>query len=78
MKGDYRRNCFHCEGCGRTGAGRPLPDGWRGFGVSAGGGSAYWCPVCVGNYTMVNESRTTRAEAVAVAQRRGQLLRRRA
>jgi len=76
MKGDYRLNCFHCEGCGRTGTGRPLPDGWRGFGVSADGGSAYWCPVCVANHTMGNESRPTRAEAVAVAQRRGQLLRR--
>lgn len=73
MKGDYQRNRFRCEGCGRVGTGRPMPDDWNGFGMSAGGGLAYWCPTCVENHTMVNRSRPTHAEAVAVARRRGRL-----
>lgn len=52
MKGDYQRNCFRCEWCGRTAQGRPLPDYWKGFSVSVDGGSAYWCSVCVGNHTV--------------------------
>ena len=76
MKGDYRRNRFTCEGCGAQAAGRPLPNGWNGYGTSAAGGSAYWCPTCIQNRTMANESRPSRAEAVDVARRRQQLLRR--
>lgn len=74
MKGDYQWNHFRCEGCGRKASGRPLPDDWKGFGMSHGGGLAYWCSVCVGNSTMANESRPTQAEAVEVARRRRQLL----
>lgn len=51
MKGDYRQNCFHCEGCPQTAAGRPMPDAWKGFGTSRAGGTAYWCPTCQDNGT---------------------------
>lgn len=73
--GAYHRNRFVCEGCGAIATGRPLPDGWLGFGTSALGGSAHWCATCQTIGTMDRDSRPNQVQARAVARAHRRLTR---